>query len=221
MIRLITIDAGSTLGEFDRYGTDDLLKLSPLPKARVKEAARRFLHCTPKPTPEVLEDFCEATLIDPACLPTHWTSTFSAYAYASETVGRMVEMTGARAVVLSNIPCTTGPSRMTALAEQIPAIAAIYTSYGMGLRKPDRRLWQRIAADHGVHPSDTVHIGDEWVSDVLGAVRAGCWAIYLDGTREDNAAPPRGEWPTAGTERIAVARDLADAMPIVAELHAT
>jgi len=136
VIRLITLDAGSTLGEFGRYGTDDLMELSPLPKARVKEAARRFLHYTPEPTPEVLEDFCEATLIDPARLPTDWTSTFSAFAYANETVSRMVDMTGARAVVLSNIPCTTGPSRMVALAKQIPVIDTIYTSYGMGLRKP-------------------------------------------------------------------------------------
>ena len=67
---------------------------------------------------------------------------------------------------------------------------------------------------------DIVHIGDEWVSDVLGAVRAGCQAIYLDATRGKNAAPPREDWPTVVTERIGVAHDLVDAIPIVAELAA-
>ncbi len=221
MIRLITVDAGHTLGTFGRYGTDDLVELSPLSKARVKEAARQFLHCTPEPTPEVLADFCEAICIEPAQLPRDWTSTFTAYAYAREAVAHLVEITAAPAVVLSNIPCTTGPSRMAALARQIPVIETIYTSYEMGRRKPDRRLWQRIAADHDVLPSDIVHIGDHWVNDVWGAARAGCRAIFLDGTRENNAAPPREEWPETPPGHLAVARDLPGAVPIVAELHAT
>jgi FMN phosphatase YigB (HAD superfamily) len=162
VIRLLIVDAGHTLGETE---LDRLAALSPLPPHVVKEEKRRFLHCTPEPTAAVLEDLCEALLIDPLQLPSDWTSNFTVYPYANEAVAAMLKYTGATAVVLSNMPCTTGPSRMRALHKQLPSIDTIYTSYELGRRKPDSRLWRHILDKHGALPSETVHIGDQWTAD--------------------------------------------------------
>lgn len=216
---MLVLDAGSTLGVFDSVGTHELVQVSPLPERVVREEARRILHCAPEATREVLEDFCEAIHVDYDQLPTDWTSTFTAYRYSAQVVGRLIEMTGAPAVVLSNIPCTTGPSRMRSLQAQLPMIEAVYTSYTMGRRKPDRRLWLDITAKHGAQPSETIHVGDQWTNDIRGAIRAGCKALYVHGTRENNTVPPHEDWPSDGTERIWVRRDLTEALTPVREAH--
>lgn len=218
MIRLLIVDAGHTLGITEGPGADDLVRLSPLGYRDVKEVMRRFLHCTPEPSASVLESLCEALLIDPCQLPHDWTSNFTTFRYSSDAMSAMIDETGAVAVVLSNMPCTTGPSRMRALHSQLPMIDAIYTSYDMGMRKPDSRLWRHIIDRYNVHPSEVVHVGDQWVADVRGAIRAGCNAIFLEQTREHNTAPAHEEWP-AGDDRIQVVPDLSAAAPVVAQMH--
>lgn len=214
VIRLISCDAGSTLGTFGPPGTDELLcSVSPFDKARVKEEARRFLHTNPRPTPDVISGLCGALMIDPADLPVEWPAgTFTAYPYAEKAVIMLKTITGARAVVISNIPCTTGPGRVRDLRRQLPVFDNVYTSYDMQLRKPDARLWQRASADQNVPLDQILHIGDQWMNDVYGAVHAGCRAIYVN-TR-GVPPPPRRDWP-AGEDRIGVADDLLGAVEIV------
>jgi FMN phosphatase YigB (HAD superfamily) len=205
VIELIVVDAGHTLGVF-RPGTADLLEqLSPLPRHVIAEESRRVLHRTPVLTDEHVADLCAALLIDPATWPTTWPrGEFDAYPYAS-TVLNHLTTTVAPVVVLSNIPCTSGPGRMADLQEQLPQVSAVYTSYGMRMRKPDHRLWESIAADHGCTTEHMVHIGDQFTNDVLGAVFAGCRAIYVNTRGHD--APAVEQWPV-GPERIGVAGDL-------------
>lgn len=219
MLKLLIFDVGETLGVFDSVGTAQLARLSPLPERVVREEARRFLHCAPLPTREVLENFCEAIHLDYDQFPADWTSTFTAYLDAAHVVASAIESTGATAVVLSNIPCTTGPSRMESLQAQLPMIDAVYTSYTMGRRKPDRRLWQDITAKHGAQPEQTMHIGDQWTNDIRGATRAGCKALYLHNTRPNNTIPPPQDWPPNRAQHIWVRRDISEVLTPISEAH--
>ncbi|HEY3482959.1 MAG TPA: hypothetical protein VGL02_29105, partial [Streptomyces sp.] len=160
MIELLVFDAGRTLGEFSGCRTHRYVaERSPLALSVIAEECRRFLHTNPLPDREVLEGFCHAVHVDVDVLPPHWVtgevpqaphehaSGFEPYPGAADAVNRMIEITGAPAVVLSNLPATTGPSQMAALRERFPMIQATYTSYGLRRRKPDVRLWQDIGDD--------------------------------------------------------------------------
>lgn len=208
-IRLLVFDAGHTLGRFTGPSSSGVLdQLSPLPKHVVAEESRRLLHRKPELTADDVLDLCGSLLIDPARWPVEWpVGEFTAYPYTPAVLDELATELGVPVVVLSNIPFTVGRGRMAALQKQLPQISRIYTSYDMRMRKPDPRLWQTITTDHGVRTDETVHIGDQFSNDVLGAIRAGCRAIYVD-TR-DMPAPPEDEWP-AGTDRIGLGRDLRD-----------
>lgn len=203
-IKLLVFDAVRTLGVTVGVRMHEFVqRLSPLPADDVAEACRTFTHRTPMPCADAMESFCEAVCVGPAELPPHWFtgdipdlpedhphwSGFAAYDYAPAAVADMIQTTGARAVVLSNIPSTTGPAQMLALKRQFPMIEVVYTSYGMAMRKPDRRLWKRIAADFGVATHEMMHFGDLWKCDVQGATRAGTHAVFLTGTRPEPNLP--------------------------------
>ncbi|MGW4527884.1 HAD family hydrolase [Amycolatopsis sp. NPDC004378] len=211
MIRLIVADAGHTLGVFSPGTADRLAELSPLPKAVVAEESRRVLHRTPELTEEHITDLCASLLIDRALWPDAWPpGEFTAYPYASAVLDDLAAI--APIVVLSNIPVTSGPGRMADLQAQLPQVSRIYTSYGMRLRKPDFRLWQAIAADHGCSVGELVHLGDQFANDIRGAAFAGCRAVYVN-TRQRPAPPPE-QWP-AGPDRIGAADDLRGVPPII------
>lgn len=222
MIRLIVFDAGHTLTEFQPPGTDDLLTpLTRLPRERVHEEARRFLHECPN-VPEAidaaLDRLCGALMIDRSALPDPWPEgRAAAYPYAREVLRMLRAVTGAPMVVLSNVPVTTGPGRMRDLRDQLdPYIVGTYTSYTMGVRKPDALLWRAIAEDHDVTDMDEiVHVGDQWRNDVEGAVYAGCRAIHV-ATRQ--APPSEADWP-AGHDRVGAAEDLRGIVDIIRTWH--
>lgn len=210
----MVVDANRTLGHFVAPHVADLLgALSPLSRGVIREASRRVLHRVPTLHGDVVEDFCRSLLINPADWPDSWPrGRFEAYPYAAGALDEVLAELECPAVVLTNLPCLTGPGRMADLQDQLPRIGAVYTSYEMGTRKPDPTLWWRIAGLHGAAPERMLHIGDEWGSDVLGAIAAGCRAIYL--TTDQQPAPPVDLWP-APADRIRVARNLRDARQIV------
>ncbi|GIW40417.1 MAG: hydrolase [Candidatus Binatia bacterium] len=49
-----------------------------------------------------------------------------------------------------------------------------------GVRKPDRRIFERAAERAGVSPAEAVHVGDMYVEDVLGARAAGMTPFLID-----------------------------------------
>ncbi|SFQ28996.1 HAD family hydrolase [Amycolatopsis rubida] len=232
-IKLLVFDAVRTLGVTTGVRMHEFVqRLSPLPAADVDEACRTFAHRTPMPDGEAMESFCEEACVDPADLPPHWFtgtvpdlpqdhphwSGFAGYDYAPSAVADMIEMTGgAPAVVLSNIPSTTGPMQLAALHRQFPMLDAVYASYDLGKRKPDRRLWERIAADYGVETHQLMHFGDLWKCDVLGATRAGAHAVFLAGTRPE-PNPPEDRARLNPRARVFVADTLHEARACVREM---
>lgn len=51
----------------------------------------------------------------------------------------------------------------------------------LGVQKPDPRIFRAACRALGVAPEHTVHLGDSWESDVLGARAAGCRAVHYQG----------------------------------------
>lgn len=216
MVDLIVVDVGDTLGEFARPFTPDVLsKFSPLPIPHIAEETRRFLHTAPELTEEVIVGLCKAILMDPRDWPDPWPETgFDLYPYTLDVLARFAEI--APVVALSNVPVTADQGRMREVADQCdPYLADVVTSYTMGMRKPDDRLWHQLCERYDVDPGDVVHVGDQWVADVLGAVYAGCRAMYVDTRR--CGTPPLAEWPFGS--RLAVGNDLRDSLAAVRAWH--
>jgi HAD superfamily hydrolase (TIGR01549 family) len=70
-----------------------------------------------------------------------------------------------------------------------------------GVAKPDARIFRAAAAMVGVAPEHVLHVGDDVHHDVLGALRAGMQAAWVDRAGRDwhaaLATPPHGPTPAA------------------------
>ena len=64
---------------------------------------------------------------------------------------------------------------------------AILISESEGVRKPDVQIFQRAALRLGVHPAESVHVGDHPEADVRGAKSSGMRAIWI---RDDHWGEP-------------------------------
>jgi putative hydrolase of the HAD superfamily len=69
------------------------------------------------------------------------------------------------------------------------------TAIAAGAAKPDVRIFRRLAEAAGVEPARVLHIGDDPLADVRGAIAAGMEAIWLNRDSRawpaDLAPPPR------------------------------
>jgi len=57
----------------------------------------------------------------------------------------------------------------------------IFDSTKLDMVKPDRRIFKYAAEKMGISPSDAVHIGDMYGTDVMGALNAGSDVIWFNG----------------------------------------
>jgi putative hydrolase of the HAD superfamily len=60
--------------------------------------------------------------------------------------------------------------------------AAVRTSAALGVRKPDRRIFEDALAALGARVEEAVYVGDTYEADYLGATRAGLRAFLIDPT---------------------------------------
>ena len=70
-----------------------------------------------------------------------------------------------------------------------PHLAAIVVSQRVGAIKPDPRMFAATEAALGAEPGSILHVGDDWLADVVGAKRAGWRAAYLLGRPADSPLP--------------------------------
>lgn len=61
------------------------------------------------------------------------------------------------------------------------------TASAAGAAKPDPRIFAHLLREAGVAPAEVLHIGDDPLADVVGAMQAGMQAIWLN--RESRAWP--------------------------------
>ena len=85
---------------------------------------------------------------------------------------------GLRLVVVSNSDGTAERSLVeTGLREYF---AVVVDSTLVGFSKPDPRIFLHALTESGAHPSQVAHVGDLYHADVVGARRAGLYAVLLD-----------------------------------------
>ena len=73
-----------------------------------------------------------------------------------------------------------------------PFFDAVVDSHVVGFEKPDPRIFHHALRVAGASPETTLHVGDLYDADVVGARAAGVHALLLD---------PFGDWPDVDCER--------------------
>lgn len=59
----------------------------------------------------------------------------------------------------------------------------VFDSTKLDMVKPDRRIFKYAAEKMGISPSDAVHVGDMYGTDVMGALNAGSDVIWFNGRK--------------------------------------
>ncbi len=105
---------------------------------------------------------------------------------------RTLRAAGLRLVVVSNADGTveSGLARV-GLRELVDLVV---DSHVVGFEKPDPRIFAHALAAVGASPAETLHVGDLYAVDVVGARAAGIDAVLLD---------PYGDWTGVDCERVA------------------
>jgi HAD superfamily hydrolase (TIGR01549 family) len=112
---------------------------------------------------------------------------------------RRLRAAGLRLVVVSN-----ANGRMRTALERVgigPHVDLVIDSYEEGVEKPDPRIFHRALARIGSRPETTLHVGDLFHTDVVGARGAGLRAVLLD---------LAGLYTGHGCERVGSLTELAD-----------
>jgi FMN phosphatase YigB (HAD superfamily) len=92
--------------------------------------------------------------------------------------------------VLSNWPLATTIDRYVEAAGWSPYLRAVVVSQRVGTIKPHPAIFAAARDALGLPaPGDILHVGDDWVADVVGAKRAGWRAAYLRSRPSDSPLP--------------------------------
>lgn len=118
--------------------------------------------------------------------------------------------------ILSNWPLAATIDRYAEAAGWTPHLAAIVVSQRVGAIKPHPAIFAAARAALGEPPAERIlHVGDDWVADVVGARTAGWRAAYLTGRPHDSPLPAsaRDDALTPDLE-IQGLDELEDALPV-------
>lgn len=113
---------------------------------------------------------------------------------APPLVGPLLERLARRhhLAVLSNWPLAGTIDRYVEAAGWAPHFVAIVVSQRIGAIKPHEAIFRAAERALGLTPADgsaILHVGDDWVADVVGAKHAGWRAAFLHGRPEDSPLP--------------------------------
>jgi HAD superfamily hydrolase (TIGR01509 family) len=92
---------------------------------------------------------------------------------------------GLRLGILSNWPLSVTIERYVAAAGWAPHLAAVVVSQRVGAIKPSPVIFAVAEQELGVPGRSILHVGDDWMADVVGAKRAGWQACYLRDQPQD------------------------------------
>lgn len=109
--------------------------------------------------------------------------SLEAYPDAIETLAALKE-SGFAVGALTNVPLGMPRRTIQQDLERLglaPYIDGFVTSFEVGLRKPHRAAFERLAATLAVDPQQIAYVGN-MPTDVTGALAAGCVPIFLDRT---------------------------------------
>jgi len=110
---------------------------------------------------------------------------------APPDVGPMLERLAGRfrLGILSNWPLATIIDRYAEAAGWDRHLDAIVVSQRVGTIKPDPAIFAAAAAALQTSGAEILHVGDDWLADVVGAKRAGWRAAYLRNAQAGSPLP--------------------------------
>jgi putative hydrolase of the HAD superfamily len=141
-------------------------------------------------------------------LAAYWTAVFPGCAAPADGLHETLAALRGRGVRVGIV--TNG-----VVARQAPKVAvlgldglvdAVVVSEAVGVSKPDRRIFDHALAALGVRPEAAWFVGDNPVTDVLGARRAGLTPVWLR----------RGPWPADHPEPELRIETLGELLPLIA-----
>jgi HAD superfamily hydrolase (TIGR01549 family) len=68
------------------------------------------------------------------------------------------------------------------------AIDAVFTSGGIGFKKPDLRIFEACLAALAVEPSEAVYVGDDFAADMEPALALGMVAVWKSTATSEQVA---------------------------------
>lgn len=210
---LVSVDVGGTLCHVDGMSVAAMLAAeSPLAPEDARRIMREKLHNKPSITSEVIADVCNALRIPTSIFPrTVKASAPKLLPGAVAALGYMSQQ--ATLVTLSNVTCLeAGTDQMRELLS--PWVVDHFPSWRTGHSKPDPAAFRHVAGACCTSTADMVHIGDDWLCDIIGARSAGVTAVWISKGRsvpEPKRLVDRG---------VLVAADLAAASQHITDLAA-
>ncbi len=133
--------------------------------------------CVPDLDASALGDGTRAQFLDP--------EMFALFDDTLPALRRVIECEFDCCIASNHIPELEQIVRRLGLTE---LVRATYTSGTIGIEKPSARFFSEILKAEGVPPSEALMIGDNYVSDVVGARASGIRAVLV--RRENPQAYP-------------------------------
>jgi putative hydrolase of the HAD superfamily len=128
----------------------------------------------------------------------HYTGAFVWAIPPPAAVGRLLGRLagrGFRLGIISNLPLAATIDRYVAAAGWAPLLQAVVISQRVGAIKPQPAIFAAAQQELGTPPARILHVGDDWMADVVGAKRAGWQACFLRDQPQD--------WPRQPVEAAA------------------
>jgi HAD superfamily hydrolase (TIGR01549 family) len=166
-------------------------------RERVVRVLARLRGMTPPGAGEPWDDEAAAALCEEGEIAFALDTYSLAFATAlppPPTVGPLLERLAAscRLGILSNWPLAATIDRYVDAAGWAPYLSAVVVSQRAGWIKPHEGIFRAAEEALAIAPDDrsrTLHVGDDWAADVVGAKRAGWLAAHLAGRPEDSPLP--------------------------------
>lgn len=139
-----------------------------------------------------------------------YTQAFVETIRAPGEVGPLLERLAARFAlgICSNWPLAATIDRFVENAGWAEHLRAVVVSQRVGAIKPDGRMFAAAEDALATAPEAILHVGDDWLADVVGAKRAGWRAAHLLGRPADSPLP--GSEPDGDVEPDLVLDRLTD-----------
>ena len=115
---------------------------------------------------------------------------------------------GFRLAIVSNWPLAVTVDRYVEAQGWSRLFEAVVVSQRVGTIKPHPAIFARAVAALGTPADRILHVGDDWVADIVGARAAGWHAAYLRGRQDDSPLP--SSVPDSQLEPDFVLDDLAE-----------
>jgi len=150
-------------------------RAAPSPEARWNDAAAAALS-----TPDE-----RATAVD------IYSAAFVDAVHSPPEVGPILSRLAGRwsLAVLSNWPLAATVDRFLEAAGWRDLFKAVVISQRVGAIKPASAMFEACQQELAVPGDRILHVGDDWLADVVGAKRAGWQAAYLRGRQADSPLP--------------------------------